>query len=281
MRVFTALVYDAGGPRRRYDEGVRRARFLFVWLAMCAALFGAEIKLYLKEGGFHLVREYKVESDRVRYFSTERGDWEEVPLDLVDLKKTERELKSKTDAEQKAAALDDAEEKFERAQAEEAAKVPQEVGAYFVQGDKVLPIKQADVKVQTDKKRSVLKAITPIPIVTGKASVEVDGERSAVVVAGDRPTLYFRRGQSERFGIVKMAPKKGVRVVERWEIAPVVNLVQATREEVEIFRQELHPGLFKIWPQKPMSPGEYAVIDFNEGEGNTQVWDFRLERAPQ
>lgn len=258
-----------------------RLRALLLFLLPLAALFAAEIRLYLKEGGYHLVREYKVEGDRVRYFSSERGDWEEIPTDLVDLKKTERELKQKTEEERKTAALDDAEEKFERELAAEASKVPLDVGAYFVQGEKVLPIKQAELKVQTDKKRNILKTITPIPVVTGKASIEVDGERSAVVVQGDRPTFYFRRGQSDRFAIVRMGAKKGVRVVEKWEIAPVVNMIQATREEIEFFRQELNPGLFRIWPQKPMPPGEYAIIDFNEGEGNTQAWDFRLEKAPQ
>jgi hypothetical protein len=253
---------------------------MLLLIAVAALLGSAEIRLYLKEGGFHGVREYKVEGDRVRYFSTERGDWEEIPVDLVDLKKTERELKQKGEEERKAAALDDAEEKFERDLAAEASRVPQDHGAYTVVVGKVSPIRQAEVKVQTDKKRSVLKAITPIPIVTGKASVELDGERSATVVVGDRPTFYFRRGQSERFAIVRMGAKKGVRVVEKWEIAPVVNIVQATREQIEIFRQELQPGLFRIWPQQPMPPGEYAVVDFNEGESNTQVWDFRLEPAP-
>ena len=52
-------------------------------------------KLYLKDGDFHLVREYQLQGDRIRYYSTERGDWEEIPKQLVDLEKTERERKTK------------------------------------------------------------------------------------------------------------------------------------------------------------------------------------------
>ena len=35
-------------------------------LLLTVAAFAANIKLYLKDGGFHLVREYQVETDRVQ-----------------------------------------------------------------------------------------------------------------------------------------------------------------------------------------------------------------------
>jgi len=69
------------------------ARYLVFFLALSA--FAANVKLYMKDGEFHLVREYKVEADRVRYYSVERSDWEEVPLALVDLKRTEDETKAR------------------------------------------------------------------------------------------------------------------------------------------------------------------------------------------
>ena len=59
---------------------MRVARFLIFFLAFAA--FAANIKLYLKDGDSHLVREYEVKGDRVRYYSVERGDWEEIPLAL-------------------------------------------------------------------------------------------------------------------------------------------------------------------------------------------------------
>jgi hypothetical protein len=46
-------------------------------------------------------------------------------------------------------------------------------------------------------------------------------------------------------------------------------------EVVEIFRKQLDPnGLYKIWPQKPLEPGEYAVVEFTPGKLNMQIWDF-------
>ena len=50
----------------------------------------ASIKLYLKGGSYLLVKSYEVQGDRVRYYSLERSDWEEVPLALVDFEAIER-----------------------------------------------------------------------------------------------------------------------------------------------------------------------------------------------
>src|ERR1700730_11704839 len=41
-------------------------------------------KLILKDGDFQLVREYHVEGDRVRYYSVDSRQWEEMPAALVD-----------------------------------------------------------------------------------------------------------------------------------------------------------------------------------------------------
>ena len=49
-------------------------------------------------------------------------------------------------------------------------------------------------------------------------------------------------------------------------------------DEVEIFRKQLDPnGLYKIWPQKPLTPGEYAVVENTPGKLNMQIWDFTWE----
>jgi len=49
-------------------------RFLLL-LLVAAAAFAATARLYLKDGTYQIVREYKVEGDRVRYYSSERGEW--------------------------------------------------------------------------------------------------------------------------------------------------------------------------------------------------------------
>ncbi len=49
-------------------------------------------RLYMKDGSFQLVTQYAVKGDRVRYYSSERGGWEEVPFELVDMAATKKWL---------------------------------------------------------------------------------------------------------------------------------------------------------------------------------------------
>jgi len=41
-------------------------------------------KLVLKDGTYQIIREYERNGERVRYYSLERGDWEELPASMVD-----------------------------------------------------------------------------------------------------------------------------------------------------------------------------------------------------
>lgn len=252
------------------------------WIAICMlsmAAWAANVRLYLKDGEHHLVREYRVVEDRVRFYSIERGDWEEIPLEMVDLKRTESEMSRRAATLAEESKIIEAEEKVEREMAREIARVPQGPGVHYVASEKELQtLKQSESKVHTDKKRSVLKVLSPIPVVSGKATLELDGETSATRIRGERPEFYIRLSADQRFGIAKLTPKKGIRIVERITIVPVVKEMVEEPEMVETFRKQVQNGLYKIWPQQPMPPGEYAVIEYTEGKLNMQVWDFSLLR---
>ncbi len=250
------------------------SRVLSVFFLLVFSAFAATVRLYLTDGSYQMVREYQVSGDRVRFYSVERSAWEEIPLRLVDIKRTQSEETARKEAVQKEAAEISAEEQFERQQREELERIPQEKGVYLVSGQEIKGLKQAESKVASNKGRSVLKVLSPVPVVAGKSTVEIDGEHSANVLATDRPEFYIRLAIDERFGIVRMSPKKGARIVQKWTIIPVTNEVVEEQQDIEVFRRQVDDGLYKIWPAKPLEPGEYAVIEYSEGKGNVQTWDF-------
>jgi hypothetical protein len=251
-------------------------RYLVLCLLSGFAAHAATVRLYLKDGSYHNVREYQKQTDRVRYYSTERGEWEEIPLELVDLNRTEQETKSREAERKEEAAVADAEEKAERALRREIERIPQEAGVFIVDGEKVTVLKQAESKVVNNKRRSILKAMSPIPIVSGKSTVELDGLKAPVTLTSERPEFYIRLAAEERFQIIRLAPTKITRVVQKWDIVPVTKEIVETTDVIESFRQQLADGLYKIWPTKPIGPGEYAVVEYTEGKGNIQVWDFSI-----
>jgi hypothetical protein len=252
-------------------------RRLAVLLVLAASFVSAAtIRLYLKDGSYHAVREYQKQNDRIRYFSTERDDWEEIPLDLVDLKRTEAERSRNEEARRENAKAIDEEERAEREQRQEIERIPVNPGVYMVAGEQVKALTQAEVKLVNNKRRSILKRITPIPIVAGKSTVELDGLKSAFTVQVPRPEFYFRMSKEERLAIVRMKPGKSTRIVQTLNKIPVAEEIIEDTDIIETFKQQIDSGLYKIWPTKPLEPGEYAVVEYTEGEANIQVWDFSV-----
>ena len=241
--------------------------------------FGGNVRLYLKDGTYQLVSEYKIVKDRVSYLSAEREEWEEIPLDMVDLARTEKEAAQheedlKVDA--KAQAEEDAAERTAVRQVEQ---IPSDPGVYYIHNDKLEVVKVAESKLVNNKKRQALKILSPIPMVAGKATLEIDGDSSSKEISDPRPEFFFRLSTFERFAIIKLTPtKKGSRVVETISIIPVTKQILQEMKEIETFKKQEGDNVYKIWPQKDMDPGEYALVEYTDGEEtvNTQVWDFKI-----
>jgi hypothetical protein len=249
-------------------------------LAFAFAAFAANVKLYLKDGTFNIVREYEVKSDRIRYYSVERSDWEEIPLDLVDLKRTESEAaarKAQIDADIKSQAEEEA---ASRELKKELSRIPTDPGVYWLDGKETKVIKLASSVVHQDKRRQVLKVLSPIPIVSGKGTLELDGPHAETVFTNPEQELYIQLSDTERFGIAKLTVKGNVRIVENLTFMPVTKETVEELDLVDIFRQQLGADeIYKIWSKEPLPPGEYAVVQYTEGKMNIQVWDFSVAKA--
>jgi hypothetical protein len=253
-------------------------RTLVITILFTVAAFAANVRLYLKDGTYHLVREYQKQPDRVRYYSIERGDWEELPLEMVDLKRTEEEIRQHEASLKEDAAAQDADEKAIRAERQEVERIPMEPGVFLPEGNALKVMKLAESKMVSNKRRTMLQAVSPIPLVAGKTTVELPGLKSANVIQNERPDFYIRLAAEERFGILRLKPGKQTRLVETLNIIPVTKEIVEEADNVEIFRKQLGDGLYKIWPTKPLAPGEYAVVEYTEGKGNIQIWDFSLTK---
>jgi hypothetical protein len=250
-----------------------------ILFTLAVAAFGANGRLYLKDGDYQLVREYQVLADRVRYFSTERGDWEEIPIELVDLERTKKDAAERQAAIDAEAREQDVEDKAIRADRQEVARIPVGPGVYYTDGDKIQPLQIAEVTVNSSKGRAVLQRLSPVPLVPGKSTVEIKGETAAYRAAGNKPEFYIRLSDDERFAIIRLAKKKNGRLLETMSILPVTNEVVEDLKLVATFKKQVSERTYKIWPEQPLEPGEYAVVQYSDAALNWQVWDFGVGAA--
>jgi len=252
---------------------------LLILALFAASAFAANLRLYLKDGDFQMVREYKVDGDRVRFLSADRGEWEEIPLELVDLKKTNKESADKAAALAETLKLEKAEEEAIRADRKLVQSVPEKQGVYWIDGAMLMPLAEAEVEIEDSKARRILQILAPAPIIPGKSTVTIKGKAAKFRMTNTEPEFYFRLGTEQRFAIIKLDPKKNERVVEVVTILPNEEGIFEDQKQIAAFKKQYGPQLHKIWPEQPLEPGEYALVEYTEGKMNIQVWDFAVDKA--
>ena len=165
-----------------------------------------------------------------------------------------------------------------RAEYQQVEKIPTEPGVYYMRGEKLETIKIAELKINNSTKRAVLRVLAPIPL-AGKSTVELDGVTSPNKVDGREPEFFFRLSEEQTFGIAKLTIRKGARVVENLSVLTVQRdrIVDEKVEIVPTFKKQEGDLLYKIWPEKPLDPGEYALIEYTEGKMKPRIWDFSVK----
>lgn len=253
----------------------RRLTILVLFAALALSAQTQRIKLYIKGGGDITVTEYEVVDDRVRYYSVERRDWEEIPLELVDLDRTKKEVSKRETEFAERRRIEQIETAAERKARTELHEVPLEDGVYYRKGDEVVTVQQAEVVLNTNKKRSILRVVMPIPV-AGQTIVELEGATSKLEALDARPVFYMRLEKLSRFGIFRLKQKKDSRVVQEIDIVPQSKEMMEQHDEIEVFRQQFAGQVYRVWPIEPLTAGEYAFVEYTLGEADIRVWDFSV-----
>ena len=263
-------------------------------------------KLVLKDGDFQLVREYTRNGDRVRYYSLERGDWEEIPASMVDwvaTQKAEAAIVSRNEAEAKKLKQQEEASRMEMALDVDASLLtgsgtflPSGEGMFAVEGKKVTLLEQAELESHRDKKQALKQIISPIPIVPGKTNIELPGTHAKTRIDPSRLEFYLREAppDPDRVSGVRRSSRPG-----EGNSGPDVELVRATikgnkrlfqqsselfgekvdeqRKTVLLQRWEVAPNVYRFTLGESLPPGEYALAEIMPDGLNLYVWDFGVE----
>lgn len=262
-------------------------------------------KLMLKDGGYQLVREYQRNGDRVRYFSAERGDWEEIPAAMVDWDATAK-------AEAAAAASANALLKqVHHEQEERQVEVPMDVdaslpiapgiflpggeGMFVLEGKSVTPLDQAGAEIHADKKQTLKQILSPVPIVPSKKNIELPGAKATRRINSERPEFYLREpppdpdrvspiltsGQPGDTGpevaLVKLTVKGGKRQIESIR-SMFGQQVPGELNAISIERWDIAKDVYRFTLSQDLPAGEYAFTQILPDGINLYVWDFGVDR---
>jgi len=159
-------------------------------------------RLVLKDGTYQVVTKYQKVGDRVRYFSAERGQWEELPANLVDWAATEAWAKDhKPGAEPvspavpEAAAIDK-EEQHARARTPDVSpglRLPDQDGVWaldtFHDQPELVALAQNSASVDRQTGHNVLRA-TLNPLGGIQQNVQIPGAESKVKLHVNEPAFY-------------------------------------------------------------------------------------------
>ncbi len=160
-------------------------------------------RLILKDGSYQSIDKYEIKGDRVRYYSAEREEWEELPVSLVDWPATEKyQQESAAPAAIPEAAALDKELDADRAAAEAnfpqvapGLRLPEPNGMYMLENFKGQPqlveLQQDEGGLAERSKASVLRGML-IPAAGAKQTVELEGDHATIYAHDAKPSIYVK-----------------------------------------------------------------------------------------
>jgi hypothetical protein len=260
-------------------------------------------RLILKDGSYQLATQWEVKGDRLRYYSAERSEWEEVPNSMVDWDATEKYAKEREAGAPppEAIALDKeiaAENATDEAKSPHVApglRLPEDSDVVLLdsyQGQpELLDLQQSSGELNRNTKGNILRGAIN-PIASAKQTIELPGSHAKIQAHAALPSVYVNVVQQDqggeaaavkdkqpqlpwdRFKIVQAQSKQGNRIVGALKVA-VYGKVSQEQKLVPTTAEQLTGGWVKVTPKEPLAPGEYALVEMLGKDGmNLYVWDF-------
>ena len=246
-------------------------------------------KLMLKDGNFQLIREYHLDGDRVRYYSLDSLQWEEMPAELVDWDKTKKV--ETEEAKEDAAAISKVKSVESQRQAqlldvdasvEIAPKVflPSGEGLFAFDGKKVLKLAQAPIDSKLSKSNVVERVFVPIPIIPTRHNISIHRPHAEYRVTNGQPEFYMRvaEGPEPELQLIRAVTRGDMREIEKLD--ELFGQKNFKKSEVPVQRWVVAPNLYRFTLGTPLAPGEYVLAEAVDDNGlELYVWDFGVDPA--
>ena len=288
----------------RYIKSIPLAAAVVV-IFVCTLTFAQQNpkRLIMKDGSYQSVTQYEIKGDRVRYYSSERYGWEELPKEMVDWSATEKYNSERTgqrdETIKEIAKADEADER-EAPLVSPGLRLPNTGGVFLLDDFKSQPqlneLVQNGSELNKHTSRNILRAaINPLAL-SSSQTIELKGEHAQVQAHTGQPAIFididtsdntqpaFTQKPSDKdqpanhYGIVKVEQKKDLRVVGKLNVA-MYGKVSQKEAWVPVTTSSLGEWV-KLTPTEPLPPGEYAVVELLEKKQiNLFVWDFGVNPA--
>ncbi|HEV2387575.1 MAG TPA: hypothetical protein VGS20_09990 [Candidatus Acidoferrales bacterium] len=244
-------------------------------------------KLILKDGTFQVVREYRIEGDRVRYYSIERSQWEEIPSALVDWDATRKAETEPSASAKKAQALAHRVDLESRPGSLDVGGglglpagvlIPPGDGIYAFDGHAILKLDRSLSKSKLNKGRFLAAMITPIPVVSTRYTVFLDGKRAPTRIGTTEPAFFYRTNNDfqPQLRLIRTKVKGNRREIEFLSRYFVEK--KTTADEIPLNMQQVEPDTFRLLAEQDLAPGEYVLAELVPNQGiDLLVWDFGID----
>jgi hypothetical protein len=248
-------------------------------------------KLMLKDGSFHLVREYTIQGDRVHYYSVERSQWEEIPSALVDWDATK---KIEAQEAQQDAAIVARVHNQETARTAESLDIdaslevarqvflPPGAGLFAFDGKSISQVPQAETTSKLAKGHFIEQVMVPVPIIPTRHSVSIQGEHAKLRLRTSQPEFYMRPADTRQpdMELIRAKEHGGSRQIEN--VDELFGEQNVAGHTISMQCWEVARGVYRYTLSQPLPPGEYAMAEIVRDEGTSiYVWDFGVEEGSQ